>query len=164
MVKKYFLFRFLPICFFLVINTSTGFAQVDGELDFIISNNPIAIPEEKEHRSFTFKETSEGKLFFIGTIRFYQLFISSQQNHQVICIFTPSCSRFGMAAIKKYGAFYGILMASDRLQRCNNFGKKSYPVRQETGKFYDPVEPYFLNLHKLPDKEKLKKDSMKKYI
>ncbi|NIA29052.1 MAG: membrane protein insertion efficiency factor YidD [Actinobacteria bacterium] len=74
----------------------------------------------------------------MGCIRFYQLFISSQDIP--VCNFTPSCSKFGMAAIKKYGVFYGGLMTFDRLQRCNGLGRKYYPIHPVTDKSYDPIE------------------------
>jgi putative component of membrane protein insertase Oxa1/YidC/SpoIIIJ protein YidD len=149
MVKRSFLFLFLSINAFSVSLTSVGFTQIDSELQFITTNNPISKLDESEERelfSFASEETSEIKLFSLGVIRLYQLFVSSQQNNLAVCIFTPSCSRFGSAAIKKYGIFYGILMTSDRLQRCHGFGKKYYPIHSQTGKSYDPIEPHFLEI------------------
>jgi putative membrane protein insertion efficiency factor len=35
------------------------------------------------------------------------------------CIYEPSCSAFGMAAIKKYGALVGGLRLAQRIHRCN---------------------------------------------
>ncbi|MBN2357699.1 membrane protein insertion efficiency factor YidD [candidate division KSB1 bacterium] len=78
----------------------------------------------------------------MAMIRFYQLFISSQQNNQSVCIFTPSCSRFGLRAIKKYGLLQGILMTSDRLQRCHGFAGKYYQRPNQNGKYPDPIERY----------------------
>lgn len=148
MVKKCYIYIILLSLF--LINTSTGFAHIFEELSFIKKNNPIPIPEKKEQLSPAFKKTSEAKLVFIGMIRFYQLFISSQQNNREICIFTPSCSQFGFEAINNYGVFHGILMTSDRLQRCHGFGKRPYTIDQKTGKFTDAVERYALKKEKFP--------------
>ena len=125
---------------------SCGFAQINSELTFITTQNPIIKPEAKEDLSLSFYETSEIKTVCMGMIRVYQLLISSQQNDKAICTFTPSCSHFGFAAIKKYGPFYGILMTSDRLQRCHGFSRKHYPIHPETGKLYDPIEHYYLRI------------------
>jgi len=125
---------------------STTSAQIIKELQFITTNNPLLpIQQKQKLSSFNFRETSEIKIVFMGAIRLYQLFISSQQD-KLVCIFTPSCSHFAMAAIKKYGVFYGILMASDRLQRCHTLGRKDYLIHPTTGKFYDPIEPYYLGI------------------
>jgi putative component of membrane protein insertase Oxa1/YidC/SpoIIIJ protein YidD len=93
---------------------------------------------------FTFRETSESKLIATSLIRLYQLYVSSQDVPS--CNFTLSCSRFGMLAIRKYGLFYGILMTSDRLQRCNRIGgRRYYPIDPRTGKSIDyPIETYYL--------------------
>ena len=132
---------------FLVFQSSSGFAQINKEFNFILERNPIIKSAEKVHSAFSFKQNSESKLFIMVMIRLYQNFISSQQDNLRVCIFTPSCSRFGMAAIQKYGLFYGTLMAVDRIHRCHNYGKKSYPIHPQTGKYSDPVELYYLRTH-----------------
>jgi len=134
---------FSYIILVLLIYHSCSFAQINLDLNFVINHNPVTKPESKENISLSFDETSEVKIICMGMIRFYQIFVSSQQNNQSTCTFTPSCSRFGFAAIKKYGAFYGILITSDRLQRCHGFSRKHYPIHPETGKLSDPIELYY---------------------
>ncbi|MBN1350542.1 membrane protein insertion efficiency factor YidD [candidate division KSB1 bacterium] len=119
-------------------------AGLQDELNFIRANNPVVKSADGEKRAKNFEETSEIKLVFLGMIRLYQIFISSQQNNQSVCTFTPSCSRFGFAAIKTYGPFYGVLMTSDRLLRCHGFSRGVYPIHKHTGKFSDPIELYYL--------------------
>lgn len=116
-------------------------AQLQNELKFIASHNPLVVSGKESH-SFDWQQTNELKLLTLSAIRFYQLFISSQQNKTRVCIFTPSCSHFGQSAIQKYGILFGILMTSDRLQRCHGFGKRDYPIHSETRKFDDPIEKY----------------------
>lgn len=42
------------------------------------------------------------------------------------CRFTPSCSEYGVQAIRKYGIFKGGLMAGWRVLRCNPWSKGGY--------------------------------------
>ena len=53
-------------------------------------------------------------------IRGYQLFISPLLPPS--CRYTPTCSQYAILAIKKYGAFKGLILASHRLLRCNPWG------------------------------------------
>ena len=69
---------------------------------------------------------------------FYQRFLSSQDGD--MCSFTPSCSRYAMLVIERYGAVRGLLMALDRLQRCHGMGRGLYPVDPRTGRLSDPPE------------------------
>ncbi|MGJ1195463.1 membrane protein insertion efficiency factor YidD [Sphingobacterium spiritivorum] len=60
------------------------------------------------------------RFLFILLIRFYQLFISPLLGAN--CRYTPTCSQYGMDAIKKYGPFKGGWMAIKRILRCNPWG------------------------------------------
>jgi len=139
--------RFLVVVMLVLIGTifvnSISFGQIEDDLAFIVKNNPIEPKIEKKAPGFTFKESSELKLAFTGLIHLYQLFISSQD--KPACIFSFSCSRFGMLAIRKYGVFFGLLMTSDRIQRCNGLGRRYYPIDFETGLSVDfPIDNYYL--------------------
>lgn len=67
-------------------------------------------------------------------IRLHQKVITYQDGDT--CTFEPSCSHYGLEAIRRYG-FRGLLMASDRLLRCYSGNQKYYPVF--SGLAYDPV-------------------------
>ena len=54
-------------------------------------------------------------------IRFFQIAISPQDGPS--CRYRPTCSAYGMMAVRKYGAFLGAVLAGDRILRCNPFGK-----------------------------------------
>ncbi|NOX36085.1 MAG: membrane protein insertion efficiency factor YidD [Calditrichaeota bacterium] len=102
-------------------------------------------PEESIAASKTvnnFWEKSEPARLFLGVITLYQTFISSQD--APACNFTPSCSRFGQAALSRAGVWKGILLTSDRLQRCNGLpGREGfYPIDHETHRFFDPIDVY----------------------
>lgn len=143
MVERYIVKLWVVNIAFLAIGVPSD-VQIRDDLSFIIEKNPIEVVTKAEVSPFTFKETSELKLIATGLIRLYQLFISTQD--MPVCNFTLTCSRFGMAAIRRYGFFYGILMTSDRLQRCNGvIGRKYYSIDPKTGLAIDyPIEVYYL--------------------
>jgi len=117
----------------------------ENQMDFISEVNPVITEETNERYKsfFNLKETSEVKLFFAGSIRFYQIFIASQDIPS--CNFTLTCSRFMTKAIQEYGIIHGLLMGSDRLQRCFSPSRKYYFPDIETGYAIDfPMEVYYL--------------------
>ena len=88
----------------------------------------------------------EYKLLFVAAVRIYRSTLSSQD--MSVCNFTPTCSRFSEDAIRKAGFVRGLLLTSDRLQRCNGSGFRSrdyYPYDPISGKLLDPVERYIGN-------------------
>jgi putative component of membrane protein insertase Oxa1/YidC/SpoIIIJ protein YidD len=119
--------------------------EIKNQMDFISEVNPV-VTVETDERSMSFfdlSQTSELKLAFTGIIRFYQIFVSSQDAPS--CNFTLTCSRFTTKAIQKYGAIHGILMGGDRIQRCFGLSRKYYPIDFKTGYAIDyPVEVYYL--------------------
>jgi putative membrane protein insertion efficiency factor len=61
---------------------------------------------------------------FSGLFLFYKTFFSSQD--LTVCTFTPSCSEYGILAIKSHGMLKGGLMTMDRLTRCNGLSPQNY--------------------------------------
>lgn len=64
---------------------------------------------------------------FIGIIRFYQGAISPY--FPATCRYNPTCSEYGVQAIKKHGPFKGGWLTLKRIGSCHPFG----------GSGYDPV-------------------------
>lgn len=60
-------------------------------------------------------------------IRFYQTCISPLTPPS--CRFTPTCSQYGLEALRKYGLFKGSWLTFKRIMRCHPWG----------GSGYDPV-------------------------
>lgn len=56
---------------------------------------------------------------FIALIRFYQKFISPLK--PPTCRFYPTCSHYGLEAIKRFGAFKGIYLTTIRILKCHPF-------------------------------------------
>lgn len=55
----------------------------------------------------------------MGLIRAYQLLISSWI--QAGCRYYPSCSAYGMEAVRRHGGIAGSYLAAARILRCNPF-------------------------------------------
>ena len=70
-------------------------------------------------------------------IRFYQIYISPYKGTK--CPYFPSCSGYGVEAIKKHGALIGSVLTAWRILRCNPFSKGGYdpvPDKIDFSKFY----------------------------
>ena len=59
-------------------------------------------------------------VFFILLIRIYQNLISPILPNA--CRYTPTCSQYGIEAIKKHGAFKGGWLTLKRIASCNPWG------------------------------------------
>lgn len=57
---------------------------------------------------------------FILLIKFYQWVISPIIGPK--CRFTPTCSQYGIDAIRKYGPFKGIWLTMKRVSKCHPWG------------------------------------------
>lgn len=57
---------------------------------------------------------------FIGLIKLYQYLISPLTGAS--CRYTPTCSQYGIEAIKKHGAFKGGWLTLKRIASCNPWG------------------------------------------
>ncbi|MES1219748.1 MAG: membrane protein insertion efficiency factor YidD [Bacteroidota bacterium] len=64
---------------------------------------------------------------FILLIKLYQVIISPLLGPK--CRYTPTCSQYGIEALKKYGIFKGSWLTIKRIARCHPWG----------GHGYDPV-------------------------
>ena len=58
--------------------------------------------------------------FFLLLIKLYQYLISPLLGAS--CRYTPTCSQYGVEAIKKYGPFKGGLLTLKRIARCHPWG------------------------------------------
>ena len=138
--------RLLGIWILLILCASSlGWAAVPEEaadLTFILRANPIQISHQKQEAiPFNPRESTPIRLLSTGFIRLYQKYISTQD--LPVCNLSPSCSRFGMGVIQKYGFFRGTLLTADRLLRDNGIALHTHYIFDEAiGKYIDPVEAY----------------------
>ena len=82
--------------------------------------------------------------FFIALIKIYQYVLSPLLPSS--CRYTPSCSAYGIEALKKHGAWKGGWLTMKRVARCNPWG----------GSGYDPV-PEKIEKRKKKDEKKSEK-------
>ena len=61
---------------------------------------------------------------FIRLIRLYRIFISPLLGSN--CRHTPTCSEYGIIALKKYGVFKGTFLTVKRIIKCNPLFKGGY--------------------------------------
>ena len=64
------------------------------------------------------------KLLFINFIKIYQRFVSPFFPSS--CRFSPSCSKYGIEAITKYGVLKGSVLTVKRILKCNPWSKGGY--------------------------------------
>ena len=65
--------------------------------------------------------------FFVGIIKLYQYSISPLLGPA--CRFEPTCSAYGIEALKKHGVLKGIFLTIKRISKCHPWG----------GSGHDPV-------------------------
>ena len=65
------------------------------------------------------------KRILLSCIRFYQKHLSGLKGYSS-CKFYPTCSKYSIEAIEKYGALKGGFLALRRIIRCNPFSKGGY--------------------------------------
>ncbi len=88
------------------------------------------------------REFSAAGFFLTQIITFYQVTISSQD--MTVCNYYPSCSHFSQEALVEAGMLRGLLLTSDRLQRCNGLviDASAYQYDTRRGKLLDPIGRY----------------------
>lgn len=63
----------------------------------------------------------------IYIINFYKKNVSTfLKSHGVECKYYPTCSEYSLQAIKKYGAFKGLILSIKRILKCNPFSRGGY--------------------------------------
>jgi hypothetical protein len=76
----------------------------------------------------------------LGAIRLYQRHISSARPRR--CRYEPTCSRYAVEAIGRFGAVRGAVLAAWRLLRCNPFSHGGFdPVPERFTLRVGPVDP-----------------------
>ncbi|MEX1026111.1 MAG: membrane protein insertion efficiency factor YidD [Planctomycetota bacterium] len=70
-------------------------------------------------------------------IRFYQRFLSPLK--PPVCRFRPTCSEYGLIAVRKHGIFKGALLLSWRILRCQPFGTPGFDPVPEASAWPIPV-------------------------
>jgi len=140
-VKRLIIFL-LTACVVTQLNAQDGaiFQRIANRQDEV-----VAASRPRAANFFRADDTSELRLLLSGVVRAYQLLISSQDTD--VCAYEPSCSRFGMLSMQRFGVVTGFLLTADRLTRCNGLTDSPHERNTITGKLIDPVSAYDAYLH-----------------
>jgi len=84
---------------------SAGLVSLRPDLPLLVAFNPI-------------------RLFLIGFLRLYRLFISPLYGQ--VCRFHPTCSAYALGAVERHGALLGSYLAARRLIRCHPWNAGGY--------------------------------------
>lgn len=98
--------------------------------------------EKHEHKSsyghYINNAENPVEFIFAGLFVTYKMLLSSQD--MGTCVFSPSCSVYGIQSIQKKGLIVGTINTFDRLTRCHAFSAKNYIFDPKKNKLYDPVD------------------------
>lgn len=122
MKMKYIVIKFLLLS--LLLSKNEAHAQVS------LYRNVLPDGNIKKEYVEVKNNTSEVQVVFSGLFLFYKTFFSSQD--LTVCTFTPSCSEYGILAVKKFGMVKGGMMTMDRLTRCNGLSPQNYEFDKTT--------------------------------
>jgi putative component of membrane protein insertase Oxa1/YidC/SpoIIIJ protein YidD len=129
---------------FPLLSAGVALSSDLGENLSLIRESDAVESKPEAHGEASKRHLNEAAFAGMLAIRLYQKTVSSQD--LPACNFTYSCSRFAFESIQRHGPFHGIMMASDRLQRCNSFSRRHYPTDPLTGLAVDhPVDWYRLH-------------------
>ncbi len=115
-----------------------GVPHVGNEIS-ILQQAFAAAPKARLLEQFSLSRENPNELQTVlsGLFLVYKSFFSSQDNQR--CSFHPSCSEYGLEAVKKLGVVRGIICTCDRLTRCNGFSPRQYEIDLEKRVLKDPV-------------------------
>jgi len=141
MIKPIFFILFF-FCFIITINAQDiSSIEEMKNLDISEVNNDYLKPYthkdiHQHHLELSKGSSNELEFVFSNLFMLYKNFISSQDFSH--CMFTPSCSEYGIIAIKRIGFIEGIVSTFDRLTRCHPLIlPNEYPIDEEKGLYID---------------------------
>lgn len=129
------------ILFFLLASSLPAQSRMPLEKDLHLLRQAFApAPRIRLGDQFALSQHNHNELqaVFSGLFLAYKSFVSSQDNQR--CGFHPTCSEFGLEAVKKFGVIRGFMCTCDRLTRCNGFSPRQYEADPERRRLKDPVE------------------------
>jgi putative membrane protein insertion efficiency factor len=124
---------------FLLVNSICLRAQTQADFALLQQAfQPASTVKLTERFSLSRNNPNELQAVLSGLFLFYKAFISSQDQNR--CNFHPSCSEYGLQAVKKLGIVRGAMCTFDRLTRCNGLSPAQYDFDLKTGLLKDPVQ------------------------
>lgn len=107
-------------------------AQSKSDIDLHRTVLPV-----KQERVYTEAKSNKNEIeaVFSGLFLIYKTLFSSQDGN--VCSFGPSCSEFGIMAVKQNGLILGGIQTMDRLTRCNGMSPEKYQIDTKNRLFID---------------------------
>ncbi|WP_339924016.1 membrane protein insertion efficiency factor YidD [uncultured Cyclobacterium sp.] len=129
--------KLFTITSFLICSlVGVTFAQSNSEvLDY---KDLLSEKREEIHYEAAEENKNEIESVFSGLFMVYKNFISSQDGSN--CVFYPSCSEYGLLAVKKYGVLIGAANTMDRLTRCNGLSPEKYSWTEDRTLMIDELK------------------------
>jgi len=131
--------KFFKTLIILIIPLVSVHSQNENDFDFISSLTTNSdqtlsyVNSTKVNKDQNELQHSIRYLFLV-----YKNYFSSQDGNQ--CSFTPSCSDYCLATIRKNGIVKGGIQTLDRLTRCNSLSPEKYQIDFQKRKLIDRVE------------------------
>jgi len=95
---------------------------------FLRSKGFTPTPPEPDDDDDEPEKNPELRAFMLGAIEWYRSTLSPLMPRN--CRFLPTCSQYGLDAIKRYGSIRGGLLTAWRILRCNPIGGSGYDAPQ----------------------------------
>jgi len=133
------LFKLSLLIFLLVLIQLTSYGQTSDEINSM-KIYPVKEINNRFIDSSRINHSGYNQVFGL-LFRLYKGHISSQDAGD--CAFHPSCSEYGLSAIKKQGIIVGVINSIDRLSQCNKRSFNYYLHKTNEGLIIDPVR----NIH-----------------
>jgi putative membrane protein insertion efficiency factor len=118
---------FLFLSYLLCVKSNRLAAQ--SKADIARHKAVLSTPEKRIYKEAKGNK-NEVEALFSGLFLTYKTVLSSQDGN--VCSFTPSCSEFGILAVKQHGLVMGGIKTMDRLTRCNGLSPEKYSPDPQT--------------------------------
>jgi uncharacterized protein len=104
------------------------------ENDLYAERDDVVVEQEQPHQDDEEPPAAIMSSSMIGAIGFYKYWISPLL--PPACRFVPTCSMYGIQAIKEFGPNKGAILTAWRILRCSPFGGKGYDPPKWPPVFY----------------------------
>jgi hypothetical protein len=132
----------LPIFIIVAILASATFPAAQPLTNGKSDHSWLILPIDEMHETAAAVPTPtprhEWDWLAFASYRFYKKNISSQD--AISCTFEPSCSTYGLHAIRNLGVLAGLGATFDRLSRCHGWNRGAYKVDVSSGLNLDPIQ------------------------
>ncbi|MDO6438840.1 membrane protein insertion efficiency factor YidD [Cyclobacterium sp. 1_MG-2023] len=129
---KLFTITSFLICSFI------GLTSAQSNNEVLAYKDLLAEKKKEVHYKAAEENKNEIETVFSGLFKVYKNFISSQDGSN--CVFYPSCSEYGLLAVKKYGVLLGTANTMDRLTRCNGLSPEKYAWTEDRTLMIDELK------------------------